>query len=64
MSYRWIKLSAEAQAAAKWQAERGLDGSIGTALPELLSTRACEEMNANPVLFKLAVHMNRLTHLS
>jgi hypothetical protein len=38
MSYRWITLSAEAQAAARWQADRGLDGSVETALPEVLST--------------------------
>jgi hypothetical protein len=57
--YSWIKLSDEAKTAAKWQAARGYDGSVGTPLPNLLSDRACKEIEKNPVWFRLAVNIFR-----
>ena len=57
MSYKWIKLSETAQAAAKWQARRGYDGSAGTPLPSLMDSKTAAEIRENQFLFKLAVHM-------
>jgi hypothetical protein len=53
------KLSVEALGAARWQAIRGLDGSIGTRLPELLSVSAFNEINDNKAVFAQAVQTYR-----
>lgn len=55
----WIHLSSEAQSAARWQAQHGYDGSVGTPLPNLLSMDTLKEINGNLALFKLAVHINK-----
>jgi len=55
--YRWIKLSTEAQDAARWCAERGHFGNIGDPLPNLLSYRALKEINNNLRWFRMAVHI-------
>lgn len=41
----------EVRAAARWQAERGYDGRIGTPLPPLMSSRAVARIAAMPTTF-------------
>lgn len=55
--YRWIKLTSEAQSAAKWCARRNFDGSVGTPLPVGISSKAFDEIVANPIAFKMAIHI-------
>jgi hypothetical protein len=56
---KFIKLSSEVQDAAKWCAVRGYTGKVGDALPANLSAKALREINANPIWFRLAVHMSK-----
>jgi hypothetical protein len=55
---KFIKLSSETQSAAKWCYQRGIKGNVGDRLPPNLSARSCLEIDNNPILFRLAIHMN------
>ena len=48
-------INREIAGAARWQAERGLDGSIGTPLPPFMSVRAVNRIAAMPQTFRRLV---------
>lgn len=57
--FNFIRLSSEAQSAARWEAQRGYTGKAGDPLPWNISALAHREINENQAAFRLCVHLFR-----